>query len=76
MDFIRQVSKRPGDIDVQDLSDIKIIEELYKQLWKSNKIIKDIQSLINSSWGTKDQTDHNMEILNPLYNEAKARKWI
>lgn len=76
MNFTQKIPHRVGDLHVEHLTDIEIIEELYKQLWKSNEIINKIKATVTGSWGTKDQTDHNMEILNPLYNEAKARKWI
>jgi hypothetical protein len=63
----KDIHYRDCDVRVGNLKDEELIELLYKRLWASNEALEKIKGIVTSSFGTKDITDFNMEILNPLW---------
>lgn len=67
MKIRNKIKYRDCDIRIGILTDEQIIKLLYERLNESNKILEKIKGLVTSSFGCKDETDFNSEILNPLW---------
>lgn len=65
--MIYKNSNRDCDIRVANKTKDEIIEILYHRLDESDKALRKIRGIVGSSFGTKDISDYNSEILNPLW---------
>ena len=64
---IGKINFRDCDVRIDRMTDEEIIKYLYDRLYESEKALEKIRNTVTSGFGTKDMTDFNNEILNPLW---------